>query len=181
MEEAKAAILGYGAATTIEGRRTLRNAQKSFGDLEVEPCAIVLGGGERSTRLARTALEERPARGGKDAENHLLISRLQCISLHQSLLNRRSIAAPPFSWSIFPMRSECSLCRRMYSRDSTCHGAHLCFIERDTRCQQRPRRTVNSAPSGDMQPISVRSHADLRHGNDLERTWTKPHPAPTLC
>ena len=102
----------------------------------------------------------------------------------QSLLNRCS----PFSWSIFPVRSECSLCRRMCSRDSTCHGARLCFIERDTRCQQRPdelwrmmRFVQPSAPSGDMQPIIARGHTGLRHGNDLERTWTKPHPAPTLC
>ena len=31
MEEAKAAILGYGAATTIKDRRTLQNAQSRLG------------------------------------------------------------------------------------------------------------------------------------------------------
>lgn len=88
----------------------------------------------------------------------------------QSLLNRCS----PFSWPIFPVRSECSLCRRMCSRGSTCHGARLCFIERDTRCQQRPRRTVE-----DDGICSALSSFGRHVTNQCERpywleTWQRP-------
>jgi len=51
-----------------QGRHYRRSRlRRCHGDRRLKggPCAIVLGGGERSARLARTGLEERTARGDK--------------------------------------------------------------------------------------------------------------------
>ena len=73
VEEAKAAILGDGAAEgPSEMHRVTRAPGNVWGDLV--PSCWEEKGLLRSTRLARTGLEQRPARG-KEAGNHLAASK----------------------------------------------------------------------------------------------------------